>query len=899
MGKFFILSDDDNVKSTLELTLKELSLVDRYGLEIEKKGTAGNVVGPWNECFGLLYDFRSSTRIQHLINLIHSATPKPPIIIYAYKDDQVDLRLLRKICDLYFLKTSCELPKTLGEILEQIEKKGKNNKLKLHNRRVWVILKKMVVKFGIDISQAYLKANGCIFDPQESRSHYEHDFIKNLPSLTPWPENPGDTKKDFKDFMEKLYSRERVEHLYDYIEALKAFLDEGLWNTELKILIIDNNLRSFENPLKELLEIIPEYKFYLKKLEANKFEQYSKFKKDLEWKKDAEEQKDKIIDLLLLSNDGADSLKETKIKEIKIKNLDLILLDLDLGGGGVQLEGEELLELFNQYHPEIPCFIFSSINEFNTIRKTLQGGANGYITKQRMISLPDKIRSYYEEEIGKIVYGYINDDSLRRNLVGNLRYWKYKKDLIWFGDKCFHMINHTYQHAKNNWKIANQILPPIIDYINCLATQGDKNKSISGEDLYSLYMAIWLHDMGHKGNEQYGDAHEIRDLHGLISGELLLKYPKFYGIYGYSDNVIKSPYQWGTYRHPKTAPQMIRERMAVLDLANSLANDPSDLTSKDNIIRKATLLERIALISIYHKSNFPLDDGDIKRIQGKGKKIPNDCRENFDRETYPIHLQSICNFMDGANPNFIGIVTLFRFIDALDIRKNRVGDITEENIKKETIRRDLDQQLLKLKKEVEKLIHIGKIEKGKERRFFSLFYEQPVEGIRVRKGIDKELKKEQRAFLDLLPEEPPTENYTMLLEYIQYLSVQDLHFDLHNSIKEIEITCTERGKGRKPHFEIAFISDKTTDYLKSKDHSVREWWQAPDEGRSIAEYLLGSTDEEKKDNKGNKDKKKIPGYVRRELNDGKRYLKKWIDLENTSVKLKPSDGEPLKEYLEE
>ena len=64
------------------------------------------------------------------------------------------------------------------------------------------------------------------------------------------------------------------------------------------------------------------------------------------------------------------------------------------------------------------------------------------------------------------------------------------KDFLWYGDKCYHMINHSYEHIIDNWKLTNQLFPVI-------------NKlSISDNDLYSFCMAMWLHDIGHKGNER-------------------------------------------------------------------------------------------------------------------------------------------------------------------------------------------------------------------------------------------------------------------------------------------------------------------------------------------------------------------------------------------------------------
>jgi hypothetical protein len=120
-----------------------------------------------------------------------------------------------------------------------------------------------------------------------------------------------------------------------------------------------------------------------------------------------------------------------------------------------------------------------------------------------------------------MILKFFRANKYKKNLLGNIRYWTFKKDLLWFGDKCYHMIDHSFKHTLDDWKNMNKVLVPLL-----------KEKLIDLDDklLYSFCMAIWLHDIGHKGTDVHGEPHLIRDNHGYISGELILRYPELFRI---------------------------------------------------------------------------------------------------------------------------------------------------------------------------------------------------------------------------------------------------------------------------------------------------------------------------------------------------------------------------------
>jgi CheY-like chemotaxis protein len=638
--------------------------------------------------------------------------------------------------------------------------------------------------------------------------------------------------------------------------------------------------------LKKIEGLFGDYKFWIYKKDFSFLkDKLDSILDDKENKQNKQKVEVEISKRVKLINDDSNKTEHEK-SDLDFENIDLILIDIFLDKKA-KLSGIDFLTRFTLLYPEIPAFIMSGSEDTEVIGETIKGNADYYILKKHIFSLPFLFYEYIDG-LGRLI-SYINCPKLKRNLIGNIRYWRFKKDLLWFGDKCYHMINHSYNHVEDDWRIANQVFPPIIDYLEIKAK--DLEEKITDEDIYVFSMTVWLHDIGHKGNEHYGEPHEIRDLHGLISAEIFMKHPESYGIFGYNGSKV-SPYRWANFGTPKTTIELIMERISNFE-ATSHFLEGKDLKDKLN---KMALLEKISLMSIYHKSNFPMDDEDVINFKKKGKRIPAECYWSKNKETLPIHLKSISSLF--GDQKLLKLMALFRFVDGLDINQNRVGDKTEESVKKLTIIRDIRYQMHKLKDEVIRIGDIHLKQKGLERRFFALFYEDIVDQIYKDQYISDELKKEQRQFLDTVGVELPLDNYKMLTEYIEFISVQDGHFGLHNSIEKLGIKTLlpKSGSNEEVAFEIKYMSRKNEDTLDNKDNvEVKERGQK--EGRSIRDHLLG---EREKDEKGNDIKKKGSGdgYVRRELNNGKKYLKEWINLEGTEIYLYYEDGKRWEEPKE-
>lgn len=620
------------------------------------------------------------------------------------------------------------------------------------------------------------------------------------------------------------------------LENIYALLEKGKWTCK-KVLWIENK----PDDVKVLKDINDNtIKSFLKKYFNYKFE------------------------IKQTSDDIKSCYKELQNHSKDYEKYDLILIDIFLGEDEKR-SGKDFLHVLTHNYPHIPAFILSASEDLETISETIKEGADFYILKKYAASIPHYFRKFYEK-IGKIVL-LINDNELRRNIVGNIRMWQFDKETLWFGDKCFHMINHTYNHAENDWKLMNQIFPMFHDKF-----------SFKAEDIYCLCMATWLHDIGHVGNEKYGEPHNVRDTHSIISAELILKHPEYYRIFGFEEN-DKSPYRYATFSRPKIILQHIRERVSSFNVALVLLenNDSNKSNNIDKNLRRQMILEEIALMCIYHSSKFPLDEDDIKRITEK-RNLSIECYENLDRKTEPIHLASICSLM--KNVTIIKLTAILRFIDSLDHNKNRVGNETTRSIKTETIKRDLRCQLAKLEKVVDLLINFPNVGQEKAKRFRNLFFEQVEQNVIEKNDVPKKLKQEQRSFIDNYEKMIDTTNYDLLLEYIQFICVQDGHFNLHNSIEVINLETSSNDKD-KILLDIKIKTLRQEEDLKKI--MIKNWDE--EKAKSFKEYMLGIRNKvgvlEKKEDGEFKDE----GYIGKELRAARKYIEEFVDIDNHKAEI--------------
>ena len=661
----------------------------------------------------------------------------------------------------------------------------------------------------------------------------------------------------------RIRKREQIFHQYgtksllfvqfvDLIAAhvKKKFLESvSNGNNTLEILLIENHperkleeidvrfkgvFKNKDFSIKHALKIIGEsfegYKFYLRE---NEFHQLYN---DL--KKEAEEgirkkygKKEYWI--------GVEDLEKRKM-EIPLDSLSLVLVDIHLNLKEEGFDGLEFVSLFKSYFPHVPIFILSGIDDYEAIRKAMNSGTEYYILKSQIFSLPYVYYSYIES-VGNII-NFISDSELKKSLIGNIRYWNFKKHLLWDGDKCYHMIDHSFNHTSDVWKIMNEIL------FSVLVEKGREFVLPEGEEnrfLYALSMAIWLHDIGHKGTERYGEAYQIRDNHGYISAELILKNPELYGIE--DDDPDGNYYKDIKFHptHPGAAIEILYKRVRKR--------------------RKLSIAEIIALLAIFHKSNTPLTESDYYFLASNPHKfIPIDYFEGGERKADRIiYLERIVNEWEPEcrkgekkenREKLLQLASLFRLVDGLDTKRSRVGDITEMALKKNVIREDKEYEISKIRKEVENLARFCK-SPSEEAVFVKVFFEM------VREKIEKGEIVKMEQLESMVTDKRVLEDYILHVNYASFIAVQPGHFSLHSSIDEIEINY--EGNER---FQFVLITNKDKEELEKE--SVLERGR---EEETLFDRLIGKS-----------------CYVLSELNSGKRFLKNLI--REVAVILQDKDG---------
>lgn len=228
----------------------------------------------------------------------------------------------------------------------------------------------------------------------------------------------------------------------------------------------------------------------------------------------------------------------------------------------------------------------------------------------------------------------------------------------------------------------------------------------------------------------------------------------------------------------------------------------------------------------------------------------------------------------GDSSSFLTLVALFRFIDGIDINKNRVGDYNERDHKAAVIGRDKKYQLKRIKKEVDIILHQlsgNKIESDVTRLSFrKQFYDEIVEKInRAEFAISPELLEYASENIEAF------EDYFVTANYASFISVQDGHFDLHSSIKEVKIKHPD--KTNPEEIEIHYYSDRTREYLQGMK-IVRDLGEK--DLKTIAHHIIGAEEANWED-----------GYVLKELKAGGKWLKDLFNVKG--VYLHSSDNKKI------
>jgi len=360
-------------------------------------------------------------------------------------------------------------------------------------------------------------------------------------------------------------------------------------------------------------------------------------------------------------------------------------------------------------------------------------------------------------------------------------------------------------------------------------------------------MAVWLHDIGHKGNERYGEAYLIRDNHGYISAEYILKYPRLFGIKEEDESEQKnSYYEKIKFKcgNPGSAIEILYRR------------------SRER--KKLSNAEKIALISAYHKSNIPLTEEDYFELSSNPNKfIPIDFFENGERRTdKAITLKKILKEVYDENDvkKIIGIIGLFRMVDAIDLNVCRVGSESEKELKMKVINNDRDYELFAIEKSIETLSKLYCTTPTEKALFIQRFYED------FKKEILEGAVINFKTLETLCPDKTEFENYISHAYYASFISIQPTHFYLHSSVEDFKIEYSE-SEGK---FKFTMVTPKSEEELKKM--KVKERGR---EEMTVFDRLIGPKN----------------CYILSELNSSKKFIGEFI--KRAEIRLEDKQGKQI------
>lgn len=620
--------------------------------------------------------------------------------------------------------------------------------------------------------------------------HVLDRLAKVDPDLQPDPAARDAARREF--FHDAQYEPERqiqpqvvLDLIVESMDYLKT--QQLAHRQRFNIVWIENRPGIVAEDLKASLRFFPNYALYLFKVKGGDADDGQDFQRLAD--EAASGRLEEFDDLVPLVNAEGTSLK--------LENVDLVVLDAYLGEKHRHIDPADLTRALLTHYPQVPLFMLSASEDDHLVERCLTAGADYFLNKRFAALLPYYIHAL-QNKFGRLLWTAFTSRRYARNLLGNVRYWSHHREFLWYGDKCYHMINHAYEHMLDNWRATNEILPFVLD-----------RWELPEDSLYAFCMAMWLHDIGHKGNSRHSEPYVVRDRHGIISGELVLASPGLFGLIE-SNGRYDDSYSGAAFAKGEDGPSVVQE----------LAGRPQPRVSN---------AELTAILAIYHKSNGPLTAQDVSKMQGDGKYIPD---EYFETDDTVLSLEDVLRRRRVPEAALVlKLTSLFRLIDGLDIHKTRVGDHSEKSLKARVIEQDKHYYFGRLKALAEHVVlawgGTGSPYAGQIRQ---QLVDGPIAAIESRKftmNMGSQRNWLARAHLQ--------NEYALLLNYAAFLAVQDGHFDLHACVDEIVVEPGRTGTWAEGMLELRYRLNRSIDWLDARE--VREMRVDP---MSILAKLFGN-----------------------------------------------------------
>ena len=210
-------------------------------------------------------------------------------------------------------------------------------------------------------------------------------------------------------------------------------------------------------------------------------------------------------------------------------DFDAALVDLLIRtSDGGTLSGEHIVASLADTCPELPTFVVSRSEEPDVLARCLRfRGADRVVPKRRILRLPHANEQYLREGVSPLLPVLAEARSARgqldKQLLRLFRTWNHEPDILWLGEKTFQGPEHSVEHHRGLWRLVSDVLGGGV--WECVRQRWQAAHPACGfaaeEVLFCFLLAIWLHDVGCRGDAGYQHGPEVRPVHAFISGRLI------------------------------------------------------------------------------------------------------------------------------------------------------------------------------------------------------------------------------------------------------------------------------------------------------------------------------------------------------------------------------------------
>lgn len=638
-----------------------------------------------------------------------------------------------------WIRTHCELWRELYETLVSASEKTRilviifgDTPDQLGDRRKGNPLNYLLKAMVEDASQSHDKPHGCGWASISDVKHFDSAAIGwERPVDSQWSESAllrlcdvcakisesrkdqsihtGLVRPDLQSFFEFLHNpkRYRALKLHDAREqnqcdAVRSSLRSLKWlasnvfvprKTPLKILVVENkmndlvdkvHLESSERLRKAKLDFgtnpfgfFPDARFYV--IDKN----FTRLKaKDINNIKSA---------VFRFGEQGL--VLDEESGKILWNELDLILQDIVLDKDGEELEGLELAKQYFEVAPQALVFVLTNLD----VESLVGSGDVDWKYVDCIVSKDSLETIWYEywrcfrERFGRMFWApwinaktrlnkkpLLDDRQGLRDLFGCLRKWQIEPAILGHGQGVQEMIDHSHRHLSGLWRLADDVIGTFVEH--ALPREG----YLSVPERMLFAMSVWLHDIGHRGDDFTDDSGEIRANHAGISEYLLLRNPKAFGI------------EWLLDYCPNESCRN-RKRSS-----GTKGNELLKCRNRKECAKSGEIcsIRKLGLLCRHHQSNAPLDEGSLKKMSEKGK-VPSPFSRvavDVDGEEEPDSQKTLEQWFDTEMPLtgwhgseirllsqfklgdsqevLLSFAGLLRMLDALQLHRSRVGSPT-------------------------------------------------------------------------------------------------------------------------------------------------------------------------------------------------------------------------------